>query len=215
MLGACPACGGGAASSPCKARGPSMVQEPAPSFSGLGPAERMMQSGTRIHTQVECRLGISANTRYKQHAYKCLESGIPANTRNLRFDGILRALAPGVGARCRPTFVWEPCPGALACFVQWAISGVVCVDVSGASIPCYAARGSPCGPLKHPRAFSGLCRWAGLWRERYAGQGARGLGSRTPGRWEAGGRATLPTWDYYISPSPSCPWFGHLSPAGS
>lgn len=37
-LKACPACGGGVASSPQSGQGPRMVQEPAPSFSGRAPS---------------------------------------------------------------------------------------------------------------------------------------------------------------------------------
>lgn len=67
-------------------RGLRRVQEPAPSFSGLSPAGRMMPSETHIHIQ-------SAVWTFEQtpSINKRLESGIPTNTWNLRFESVKRS----------------------------------------------------------------------------------------------------------------------------
>lgn len=57
---------GGVASGPQSGQAAQDVTEPALSFSGLCPAERMVSLETCIHTQLEYSLGIPANTNYKQ-----------------------------------------------------------------------------------------------------------------------------------------------------
>lgn len=197
-----------------RVRGCRMVQDPAPSFSGLGPADRMMASETRICT-VWTSLTISANTKCKQNSYKQTpeiqnphERSEPQIPRHPRVCG---------GREVRASSVWCPHPE------PWprvtAASGLQ--RCRGASAPRRSARGSPRGSLKLSRALRGPRGWAALRMRGFLsfglGSGGRGMlaggsGSGTlcgpgPGGGSPGITAVAPSLPALVS--------GHLCPIGT